>query len=610
MVRALRAPQPEILRYINHVADRFDLRRDIQLNTRVTRPPSTSRQPLDAQDRRRRRDGAQFCIMATGCLSAPTCPSFQGLETLPGPVVPHRPVAARGRRLHGPARRRDRHRLVGHPVDPDDRRAGRAPHVFQRTPNFSLPARNAPLDPPTSAQGRLPSFAAAATRRSAIGHPQPTEGRRSRCPTTSGGAYEAAGTRAAFSFLYAYTDLLVTRRPTTPRRVRPQQDPRDREGPGGPPSCSAPKDHPDRHQAALPRHRLLRDVQPRQRHPGRPRERRRSRRSRRPASARHGRVRARCIVFATGFDAMTGALRASTSAGARARRCARSGRTARAPTSGSQVAGFPNLFIDHRPGSPSVLSNMIVSIEQHVDWIADCLDYLCAPRLSTIEPPSRPRTPGSSTSTRSASTLYPLGQLLVHGRQHFLPTGFSQLVRVDLGDVLGDARRAVVFELHGIHRHDELAHVVAGALEQHFAGVVAVHVDRADQPRHTAARPAGVGADDILSLQGDDHPGRPPSGRARRRPAVSPTTGRSPKSPRPWPTCPWRVPAGRGSCRGPLPRRTAPLPAQRRPSSCPRWRRRARRRGSPASCSRGRRHPVPARGRRRRTGVRKQQWRS
>jgi cyclohexanone monooxygenase len=50
------------------------------------------------------------------------------------------------------------------------------------------------------------------------------------------------------------------------------------------------------------------------------------------------------------------------------------------------VAGFPNLFTITGPGSPSVLSNMIVSIEQHVDWIADCLAFLRLHQLASIEP--------------------------------------------------------------------------------------------------------------------------------------------------------------------------------------------------------------------------------
>src|SRR5262249_26877738 len=91
------------------------------------------------------------------------------------------------------------------------------------------------------------------------------------------------------------------------------------------------------------------------------------------------------IVFATGFDAMTGALLKIDIRG-------RGDRTlkdawAEGPRTylGIAVAGFPNLFAITGPGSPSVLSNMIVSIEQHVDWIADCLAYLRAHGRATIE---------------------------------------------------------------------------------------------------------------------------------------------------------------------------------------------------------------------------------
>ena len=75
--------------------------------------------------RRARRISAQFYIMASGCLSHSKLPEIPGVESFAGPDVPHRPLAARGRRLHRPARRRHRHRIVGHPVDPGHRRAGR-----------------------------------------------------------------------------------------------------------------------------------------------------------------------------------------------------------------------------------------------------------------------------------------------------------------------------------------------------------------------------------------------------------------------------------------------------------------------------------------------------
>ena len=121
------APQPETLRYLNHVADKFDLRRDIQFRSRVTAAhyqEATRRWEVTLEDGSRHR--ARFLITAIGVLSAPTMPRIAGVETLPGPVLPHRPLAARAGALRGQARRGDRHRRdrrADHPGGGQDRRA-------------------------------------------------------------------------------------------------------------------------------------------------------------------------------------------------------------------------------------------------------------------------------------------------------------------------------------------------------------------------------------------------------------------------------------------------------------------------------------------------------
>ena len=143
------AAQPEILRYINHVADRFDLRRDIQLETRVTAAvfdEATGRWTI-ATDRGDRVT-ARFCIMATGCLSAAQVPDFPGLETFAGPAVSHR-HAGRTRASTSPASASASSAPAPPAIQSIPIIAEQAAHlfVFQRTPNFSVPARNAPLDP-------------------------------------------------------------------------------------------------------------------------------------------------------------------------------------------------------------------------------------------------------------------------------------------------------------------------------------------------------------------------------------------------------------------------------------------------------------------------------
>ena len=120
------ASQPEILRYINHVADRFDLRRDIRLaDARDGGRLRRGDEPVGGPDGPRRagvgavlHHGDRLPVRRAGA-------RLQGARDLRGQVVSHRALAARGRRLHRPARRRHRHRLVRHPVHPAHRPAGR-----------------------------------------------------------------------------------------------------------------------------------------------------------------------------------------------------------------------------------------------------------------------------------------------------------------------------------------------------------------------------------------------------------------------------------------------------------------------------------------------------
>src|SRR5262244_1578803 len=142
------ASQPEILTYINHVADRFDLRRDIQLSTRVTSAvfdEATSRWTIETD--RGDRVGARFCIMATGCLSDAQVPHIAGRETFAGRWYhtgrwPHEGVDFSGQRVA----------VIGTGSSaiqsiPIIATQAAQLFVFQRTPNFSVPAHNAPLDP-------------------------------------------------------------------------------------------------------------------------------------------------------------------------------------------------------------------------------------------------------------------------------------------------------------------------------------------------------------------------------------------------------------------------------------------------------------------------------
>src|SRR5262249_49686954 len=135
------------LRYLNHVADRFDLRRDIQFETRVKHAYFDERASRwDVLTSDGQLYTARYCIMAVGCLSAPNRPDFKGLDGFLGRwchtgLWPHEGVDFTGLRVG----------CIGtgsSAIQAIPQIAKQAEHlyVFQRTPNYSVPARNAPLD--------------------------------------------------------------------------------------------------------------------------------------------------------------------------------------------------------------------------------------------------------------------------------------------------------------------------------------------------------------------------------------------------------------------------------------------------------------------------------
>jgi len=383
--------QPEILRYLNHVADRFDLRRDIQLNTRVTGAhfdETASRWAIQTDDGAR--FSATYCVMATGMLSAVNRPEFDGLDSFEGDWHhtarwPDEGVDFTGNRVGviGTG-------STGIQVIPAI--AGQAGHVtvFQRTPNFSVPAQNRPLDPAfvehmkanyrehrRKARASLFGVPVEANEKMAV-EVTPEEQRRE---------YEARWEYGGgATMLTAYADLLVT--PEANESAAEFVRSKIRETVRDPAVAERlmPTDHPigtkricvdidyyktyNRDNVTLVdvRSAPIEEITPK---------------GVRTADAEY---ELDAIVFATGFDAMTGALFGIDLRG-------RGGTTlkekwADGPRTylGLTTAGFPNLFIVTGPGSPSVLSNMVVSIEQHVEFIADALAYLRERELDCIEP--------------------------------------------------------------------------------------------------------------------------------------------------------------------------------------------------------------------------------
>jgi cyclohexanone monooxygenase len=384
------ATQPEILRYVNHVADRFDLRRQIQFDTRVTSATwddEAGRWTIttDQGDT----VSAQFCVMAVGCLSAAKDPEIDGIDTFAGPTYhtgrwPHEGVDFSGQRVG----------VIGtgsSGIQSIPLIAQQADHltVFQRTPNFAMPARNRPLDE-TFVQERKATYRAhrAAMLESHTGvvvelHDQSalavSEAERE-------ATYEAAWESGTlFALLASYNDLLIdpaaneTAADFVRRRIRELvHDPEVAE-------LLSPRTYPFGAKRACldtdyyatfnrPNVRLV-DVRATPIVEITPSGLR--------TTAEQFDLDA--LVFATGFDAMTGPLLGPTITGRRG--VALRDAWAAGPRAylGIAVSGFPNLFTITGPGSPSVLTNMIVSIEQHVDWVAACITHLRDRHLHTIE---------------------------------------------------------------------------------------------------------------------------------------------------------------------------------------------------------------------------------
>jgi cyclohexanone monooxygenase len=388
------ATQPEILDYANHVADRFELRTDMQFDTRVKEASYD-----DAAGRwtvRTEHDGtagevrAQFLIMATGCLSSANIPDFPGRDRFEGATYhtgqwPHEGVDFTGQRVG----------IIGtgssaiQSIPIIARQAARLT-VFQRTASYSVPAGNRPLadEEVKAVKAEYAEFRARnSLMPTAIGSrlPMPEVSALAVDPDERDGVYEQRWEQGGLPFLGAFIDLLLDKNAndTAAEFVRAKihgivKDPvvADRLSPKTVIGCKRLCVDTGYFDTFNRPNVELVDV------------------SETPITAitPHGlRVGDRefafdAIVFATGFDAMTGALSKIDVRGSGGQLLRDAWSEGPRTYLGLGSVGFPNLFTISGPGSPSVLTNMIVSIEQHVNWIADCIEYLRDNRYERIEP--------------------------------------------------------------------------------------------------------------------------------------------------------------------------------------------------------------------------------
>jgi len=385
------ATQPEILKYASHVADRFDLRKDIRFNTRLD--SATWKEDLQKWELKMGDTVllTQFLVMATGCLSAPNFPKFEG-EKFQGDTYhtgqwPEAGVDFTGKRVAVVGTGSSGIQSIPHLA-----KQAKKLFVMQRTANYSLPARNKEYEPAyvdqwkaryddVRALNKLLPFGLGALKVP----PTVNISCLDADPEFREKVFEERWQQGGLPFLFAFSDLYQNEKSNQfaqdfiHRKIKATVNdpavaalltPKTNLG------CKRPCVDTDYYQTFNRDNVQLVDVAG-----GGP-----MKMSSSGFVVGNTAYDVDCVVFATGYDAMTGALFRIDIKG-------RNGLTlkekwADGPVTylGLQTSSFPNLFTVTGPGSPSVLTNMIPSIEQHVNWIDNCIGHMVAIGAKVIEP--------------------------------------------------------------------------------------------------------------------------------------------------------------------------------------------------------------------------------
>ncbi len=405
------ATQPEILRYINHVAERFDLRRDIQFNTRMTNATydeASARWVIETEGGETFQ--AQFLMMCVGQLSTTKSPSYPGLSDYKGEVIhsgkwPKHEVTYEGKRVAiiGTG-------SSGMQMTPVIAKQAKHLTVFQRTPNYSIPAANAPVTDEEDAQVKAQYRERrdrAWNSATGLGFMPNKTSALDVTPEEREKAYEAAWNRLGFGFALTYYDILLNKQAndTAADFIRRKiagvvNDPvlRDKLLPKNHAFAARRPSVDSGYFQAFNRDNVeLADV----------------RESPIVEFTPEGiRTTAKLhefdmIIFATGFDVFTGSLFKPDIIG-------RGGITlkqkwADGPVThlGVGVSDFPNMFIVVGPGSPSLLSNVMVSTEEQIDWMAAFVEHMKANKQTIFEvQPDAEKEWGHHINERVKETLY------------------------------------------------------------------------------------------------------------------------------------------------------------------------------------------------------------
>jgi cyclohexanone monooxygenase len=417
------APQSEILEYARHVSRRFDLRKDIHFETRVTSAHYQD-DSLDWQLETDKGDSvvARFCVMATGCLSVPQLPDIPGVRNFKGNLYqaskwPHEPVSFKNQRVG----------IIGTgssgiqaiPVIAEE-----ADHltVFQRTPNFSVPAKNEPLDQDWVTEFKKNYRAHRENHKLAIGSGfgdlkiEPRDGpvepvlRSQLSEDQATQILEEAWETGGAKFMGAIGDQLMDEEANRFAKEFVHRKIHETVTDQETANLLCPTNHP------IGTRRICVDIGYYETY---------NRENVTLLSVKDNPIEEitetgvmvngeltelDTLVLATGFDAMTGALLNMDIRGKAGLALSEKWHAGPRSYLGIAVADFPNLFTITGPGSPSVLSNMMVSIEQHVDWTIDCLAHMKEQDLKVFEAQTQAEDQWVSHVNDVANmTLFPKG---------------------------------------------------------------------------------------------------------------------------------------------------------------------------------------------------------
>ncbi|GAY11868.1 cyclohexanone monooxygenase [Pseudonocardia sp. N23] len=466
--------QPEVLSYLEHVAERFDLLKDIRLNTAVV---GAQWQADEGRWVVELADGGtistRFCVMATGCLSEPRAPEIDGVDTFAGRVLhtgtwPHEAVDFVGKRVG----------IVGTGSSgvqtlPVVAQTAASVTLFQRTPGFSVPARNRPLTEEETAEVKATYRARREQTRHSPGgllFPPAEKSVFEATPEERQARFERYW-ELGWPVTLTYTDVSTDKAANdivadfVRSKIREiVQDPERadlltrQDYPIGTKRIILDTNYYDtfnRDNVDLVDVRTTPIVSI----------------DRDGVNTTDAHYDVDILIFATGFDAITGALLAMDIVGEQGVRLRDEWAAGPRTYLGLSVAHFPNLFLATGPGSPSVISNVFVSIEQHIEWFSDLFAHMRDHNLATVVATVDAQDDWVSTvNAVAARTLYPtaaswyMGANVPGKPRVFMPfLGGVGNYRKICDEVVTDGYRGFVFEPLDAQVPDEATARVADA---------------------------------------------------------------------------------------------------------------------------------------------------